>query len=163
MALTKITGHPWIRDRLMNLGKTQRDMAKALDWDNGQVSKFLKNGQPKISTDRAILLARLLQMPLEELMVRLTEKLPPPKWGTLKPIRPHDFAQPAPATNTDVSAALDNLRAAVALVRTLLPTARVRVSIEYGSEGEWENARDIPRNVVRYLADADRDGPHDGG
>src|SRR4051794_29526810 len=69
--------HEWLRPALAIAGHRQTDLAKEWGVDDAVVSRFLKAGEPKLIFERAVTLARMLNMPLEELQARLAENLPP--------------------------------------------------------------------------------------
>lgn len=120
--------HDWLRAALADKGYRQKDVAKAWGSDDAVISRFIKEGKPELSFDRAQVLARMVGMSLDELKVRLSEGIAPRKAFVPASMPAAD----EPRTETDsVQEAMSDLHAAAARVRSLLPEANVVVSITY--------------------------------
>ena len=73
----------WIVDRLKERGYLQRDLAAAWGIAEGGVSRWLNSdGASDLPLSRAVKLAELLRMPLNELAIRLGFATPPPPTTT---------------------------------------------------------------------------------
>ena len=66
------TDFEWIRRRLIAKGYTQAQLAKIWDTDSGFVSRFFADARPDLITlQRAVVLCRIIDMPLEDFVKQL--------------------------------------------------------------------------------------------
>ena len=66
------TDFEWIRRRLMAKGYTQAQLAKIWDTDSGFVSRFFADGRTDLITlKRAVMLCRIIEMPLEDFVKQI--------------------------------------------------------------------------------------------
>jgi len=125
MKAPKQKGHSWLKDVLGDQDYMQKDVAKAWGCTDAVVSRFLKTGAPELTWDRALSLSRMLGIPLDELRLRLGERLPMQRGVKSKPPPKHE---PEVAAQKDCDA-LDNLKRAVDRARRELPDVEIKVSI----------------------------------
>lgn len=123
----------WIRDALIDRGKTQRDLAEAWDVDDAVVSRFLNHGVPKLDFDRMETLSTLLEMDFNELRLRVQEGLAPQRHPAQSKPPAHQPKAPDFAKDP-ISTVLQDVRAAVGRLQLALPEAQVRVTICYGGK-----------------------------
>jgi hypothetical protein len=126
----------WIRTALMEAGKEQKDLAKAWKCDAAVVSRWVKTGTPRLTIERAGILAGMLNMSREELLTRVEGNLAPQGGTIARAVAARELpAAPAPAVALDsVLAVLDaqkEMAAAAARVQARLPPGlKVVFSIE---------------------------------
>jgi hypothetical protein len=66
--------HAWLRKALADRGFAAADVARAWGCHDSVLVRFIKSGEPKITAFRVNALAHLLDMPVTELLVRLSER-----------------------------------------------------------------------------------------
>lgn len=119
-------GLSWVRDRLIDRGYNQKDVAKKWGCDDAVVSRFLKQGTPPLSLDRAGKLSKMIGLSVDELMLRINEGLEPPK-GNGAPVPPAPQSPEIPSVGDDH---LVHLTKAIANTRKRLPEGwKVAVAI----------------------------------
>lgn len=118
--------HEWLRQVLMDTGHTQKDLAKAWDVTDAVVSRFLATGDPEPGVERLRVLGRMVGMEMNELLVRLSEGLAPPRRDPTVALVAHN----KPKTSLAVDDAIADLKAAVERARA----AGVEVSVHIKRE-----------------------------
>lgn len=129
--------HAWLRTALADRGHRQKDLAKAWGVDDAVASRFIKTGEPELTFDRAQSLAKMLDVGLDELKLRLAEGLAPvqrrgaPRAEQQAARDARDERAPS-EIGSPAEAALDNLKSAVARVQATLPGTKVCATVTYG-------------------------------
>jgi len=63
--------HKWLRDALADKGLRQKDLAKLWGVTEPIASRFIQNGEPRLTWDRAVALADTLDMDMNTLRRRM--------------------------------------------------------------------------------------------
>jgi predicted transcriptional regulator len=67
-----VVAHPWIKPALKKAGYRQRDLAEAWQVSDGAVSRFVTGHEMSdLPITRAMILAKMINMPLSKLAARL--------------------------------------------------------------------------------------------
>jgi hypothetical protein len=126
---TKTKSFEWLRTALAVEGHRQKDLAEAWGVDDAVVSRFISTGEPELTWHRGNILARMVNMSLNELEARLAENIPPRSAG---PSRANSHASAAPDGGNRVQNILDELSDCVERARKALPQAHISVRITFG-------------------------------
>jgi hypothetical protein len=133
--------HGWLRDALSDKGYLQKDLATAWGVDGATPTTFIRSGKPELTFDRALVLAKMLEMPLDELQLRLQEGVPPGR-RTAAPVIP--APRPPKAVKAaaegeepgDKETALVALNKAVQHAIQALGVSHIEVVLKYGEAKE---------------------------
>lgn len=135
MPNTKLGRHEWLKHALAARGFRQSDVAKEWDVDDAVVSRFIKSGEPELTWDRAQSLAKMLEMTLDEMRLRLQEGMPPRAAAARAEAAPASNGAP-PAVHLDSAMAMKDLHSAVNRALGTLGITGVRVVLEFNGKGE---------------------------
>ena len=126
--------HGWLRNSLAEAGHRQKDLAKAWGVDDAVVSRFIATGDPEPGLDRLKVLGRMLNLSLDELSVRMSEGLPPPR--AVAAVRRQLETQPTQQDGPEpVAAALAEMKGCARRLRRLLPDwATISVQLQLKDE-----------------------------
>jgi hypothetical protein len=122
----------WVKVALAEAGKEQKDLAKAWGVGPAPVSRWIASGEPKLSFERAEILARMLKMSLPELQARLAGGTPPRSGAVARAVARREApVVPAAPSPEGILGAIKEMEAVAARVQaTLPPGLKVVFSIE---------------------------------
>lgn len=125
----------WVKTALAEAGLMQKDLAKAWDCDVAVVSRWIKSDEPKLTHERALRLAKLLEMSADEFNTRYAEGLAPRPGAVARQVAKRQMAEiegTAPAADS-LEQAMEDLKSAAGRVQAHLPAGmRVIYRIEQG-------------------------------
>jgi hypothetical protein len=135
--MAKSRKHEWVRTALAEAGLMQKDVAKAWGCDVAVISRWIKTGDPKLTWERAQVLAGMLGMSIAEFQVRIAEGLPAKPGDVARQTARRQLAElttPTPPEKIDtLEGAMAELRKASDRVQSKLPPGfRVVFKIEQG-------------------------------
>jgi plasmid maintenance system antidote protein VapI len=131
----------WLKDALIDAGLRQKDVAKIWHCGPAVISRFIQTGEPRLTYDRLVSLAKLLGMGVEELHLRISSGIAPRGGAVARQAARRQLEAAGvsvqrteePATTLDT--AIRELRESANKVQRLLPPGmRVTYKIEEGEQ-----------------------------
>jgi hypothetical protein len=124
--MAKQDRHGWLRDALADRSKRGSDLARAWGVDDSMVSRFIAKGEPILTLPRMEILAKLLDMDLNSLGVKLATKPVPAEVLDVVETKPGQM------NGDDPASIMAELRQVVDRANGRLPKGyQVTVCIEY--------------------------------